>query len=257
MSNLILVFSGKKQSGKSSACKYLLKDFMNLKCGYKRYSISKVGKTIHLIDTLENDRRVRCDEPGEDQEMISNKYSAKIYSFADPLKDICINLFGLDIHQCYGSDEDKNTPTHISWADVPESIKNDWSEKLDKKMTGMVSARHLMQLFGTDYCRSIDNHCWSRALYNKINKEDHQLSLVADARFPNEVTMGTEIGAKVVRLLRNPAKNSDVHESEIALDNFPLGEYSLVIDNRDMGIDETQEIIRKKVGVEFKRFLKK
>lgn len=257
MSNLIVVFSGKKQSGKSSGCKYLLRDFMNLKAGYKRYHMSKVGKTIYIIDTFENDRRIECDKPGKDQEMISEKYSAKIYSFADPLKDLCINLFGLDIHQCYGSDEDKNTPTHVSWVDVPESIKKDWAEKLDKNMTGFMSARHLMQIFGTDYCRQIDQHCWARALYNKIRSENHELSLVADARFPNEVTMGTEIGAKVIRLLRDPFKNKpDRHQSEIALDNFPLGEYSLVIDNRDMNIDETQVAIQKKVTPEFRKFIK-
>lgn len=253
MSNLIIVFSGKKQSGKSSGCKYLLKDFMNLKSGYKRYDISKVGKTIYIIDTFENDRRLDCDRPGDDQEMISQKYGAKIYSFADPLKDICINLFGLDIHQCYGSDEDKNTPTHVSWQDVPEDIREEWGVKLNKNMNGLMSARHLMQMFGTDYCRRIDEHCWSRALYNKIQSEDHELSLVADARFPNEVTMGTEIGAKVVRLLRDPFKDKpDRHSSEIALDNFPLGEYSLVIDNRDMTIDETQTVVQKKILPEFK-----
>ena len=256
MSNLILVFSGKKQSGKSSACKYLLKDFMNLKCGYKRYDICKVGKTIHIIDSLEKDRRVVCDEPGPDRDIIENKYSAKIYSFADPIKEICTNQFGLDLHQCYGSDEDKNTPTHINWSDVPESIVQKWRDRLDKRMSGFVSARNLMQLVGEDYFRALDRNCWSRALYSKIQKDSNQLSLVADARYPNEITMGTEIGAKVTRLLRDPYKDKDTHESEKALDNFPLGEYSLVIDNRDMSIDETQKRIQKTFVPEFKRLLK-
>jgi hypothetical protein len=42
--------------------------------------------------------------------------SHKIYSFADPLKqDICINILGMTHTQCYGSDDDKNTMTDLLW----------------------------------------------------------------------------------------------------------------------------------------------
>lgn len=72
----ILAFSGRKQSGKSTAAEY-------------------VELTIkHLNLPL----------------------SYKTYNFADPLKkDICIDILGLTYEQCYGSDEAKNTMTKLIW----------------------------------------------------------------------------------------------------------------------------------------------
>lgn len=72
----ILAFSGRKQSGKSTAAEYVQAVISN--------------------------------------NLLNIKY--KIYSFADPLKtDICMNILGLTHSQCYGSDEDKNTLTDIVW----------------------------------------------------------------------------------------------------------------------------------------------
>lgn len=73
----ILAFSGRKQSGKSTAAQYV----------------------ESLIESN------------------SLPITYKTYSFADPLKtDICMNILGLTYDQCYGSDEDKNTMTDLVWA---------------------------------------------------------------------------------------------------------------------------------------------
>lgn len=72
----IIAFSGRKQSGKSTAGEY-------------------IGAYISSN---------RAD------------ISYKIYSFADPLKqDICMNILGMTHQQCYGSDDDKNTMTDLQW----------------------------------------------------------------------------------------------------------------------------------------------
>jgi hypothetical protein len=102
-----------------------------------------------------------------------------------------------------------------------------------------MTGREVMQVFGTDICRRIDTNCWARGLYNIIKNEGYDLAIIADARFPNEITLGTETGAKMVRLLRKI--NDDQHPSETALDNFPLGEYSLVIDNQKLTMQETHK----------------
>lgn len=118
------------------------------------------------------------------------------------------------------------------------------ADKKRKKLTGQMTARQVMQVFGTDVCRTLDPNCWSRGLYNKIRNDNHNLSLVADARFPNEVTMGTEIGAKVIRLTRHlPQK--DEHSSENALNDFPLGEFSLVLDNQNLTMEQTHKELNK------------
>jgi hypothetical protein len=40
-------------------------------------------------------------------------------AFATALKEFCINVLGLDLKHCYGSTEEKNLPTHISWTSLP------------------------------------------------------------------------------------------------------------------------------------------
>ena len=83
----IIAFSGRKQSGKSTAGEYI----------------------EQLIK--QNYSSISC----------------KLYSFADPLKqDICMNLLGLTYEQCYGTDEDKNTFTDIRWNSISGYDSNDF-----------------------------------------------------------------------------------------------------------------------------------
>lgn len=243
MSNkLTIVLSGKKSSGKSSVCKHIYAEYVNSKIGKKRFVVDKVGKDVLVLDTFNNNTSVVLDTPNETAKKLSEAYSIKMYSFADPLKQFLINVLGLDEYQCYGTDDDKNSLTHISWSEMPDNIKKAYSKpnkgRGRRKMpTGFMSARELMQVFGTDICRKMDENCWARGLYNIIKKEGYDLALIADARFPNEVTIGSEIGAKSVRLLRTILK--DQHKSEVALDDFPLGEYTLVYDNSEMSLKDS------------------
>jgi hypothetical protein len=145
----------------------------------------------------------------------------KIYNFADPLKqDICINILGLSHEQCYGSDLDKNTLTHIQWGGH------------------YLTAREVMQVVGTDILRTMYNNVWVNATINKIMREHLDLAIIADCRFPNEVESIKSAGGLVIKLNRNPY-NSD-HASEIALDanNYPQSNFDLVLNNNIMTIDE-------------------
>lgn len=145
----------------------------------------------------------------------------KIYNFADPLKqDICINILGLSHEQCYGSDLDKNTLTHIQWGGH------------------YLTAREVMQVVGTDILRTMYNNVWVNATINKIMREHLDWAIIADCRFPNEVESIKSAGGLVIKLNRNP-HNSD-HASEIALDanNYPQSNFDLVLNNNIMTIDE-------------------
>jgi hypothetical protein len=244
---LTVVFSGKKQSGKSSAGKFVFCEYVNRKIGQKRLTIEKVGKEIVVVDTFKNNAMIPIDTPSTEAKQLASTYSVKMYSFADPLKAFCINVLGLDHSQCYGTDDDKNSQTHISWDDLPLEIREKYSRPRrgsggNKPASGYMTAREVMQVFGTDMCRRIDNNCWARGLYSTIKNEEYELAIVTDARFPNEVTLGTEDRAKVVRLQRKVIE--DAHDSEHALDDFPLGEYSLVIDNQDMTLAETHKALK-------------
>jgi hypothetical protein len=123
-----LVISGRKQSGKGSIAKYTLCEYVNSKIGKKRFILEKVGDKVLVFDTFNNNRAIDFDYPNEESTNIFNTFSIKIYSFADPLKDFCINVFGLSPTQMYGTDDDKNSTTHISWDDMPEEIRIKYSK---------------------------------------------------------------------------------------------------------------------------------
>jgi hypothetical protein len=147
--------------------------------------------------------------------------SAKIYNFADPLKqDICINILGLTEYQCYGTDDQKNELVDCYW---------------DNKQ---LTAREVMQMVGTDMFRVMQKNVWSSATIRKIQNDKPKLAIIADCRFPNEVDAVKDAGGIVIKLTRNP-HNSD-HTSEIALDtnNFDQSNFDLVVDNRNISIDE-------------------
>ena len=147
--------------------------------------------------------------------------SAKIYNFADPLKqDICINMLGLTEYQCYGTDDQKNELVDCYW---------------DSKQ---LTAREVMQMVGTDMFRAMQKNVWSSATIRKIQNDKPKLAIIADCRFPNEVDAVKDAGGIVIKLTRNP-HNSD-HTSEIALDpnNFDQSNFDLVVDNRNISIDE-------------------
>jgi len=153
-------------------------------------------------------------------EVRNPKGLVKIYNFADPLKNLCIDIFGLEYRQCYGTDEEKN-----------ELVDCYWNDK-------QLSSREVLQIVGTDMFRKMQCHVWSSATIRKIKQEDPDLALIADCRFPNEVKAVKNAGGIVIKLNRN-VYDSD-HSSETALDkeNYDYTNFDLVVDNQDMDIHE-------------------
>ena len=176
------------------------------------------------------------------------------YSFADPLKAFCIEVLGLDEMQCYGTDSDKNTLTKYAWDHIPKWIKD--TEHFAKK-TGLMTARDVMQVFGTECVRNFFGNIWAEAVLRKIkNNPDIVLAIVPDTRFPNEVhTMLEYPFSYIVRLTRAPYKN-DEHESETALDNFNWSQYDRcsVFDNTKLSITEQEKTIVPLIDTLYKTF---
>ncbi len=246
MNKLICVVSGKKQSGKDSLGKYIISEYLNAKVGNQRFYVQKDGKDVSIVDKFSN-KILNIGSLNNEDKKLLDTYSVKVYSFADPLKRICIDLLGLDESQCYGSDDDKNSQTHILWENFPEQVCIKYSRKKRgsggfKPASGFMTGREVMQVVGTEVFRNIDENCFARGTYSMIANEGYNLAIIVDGRFPNEITMGTEIGAKAIRLTRNTLK--DDHASELALDEFPLGEFTLVIDNQDLEMADTHKKLK-------------
>lgn len=250
MNKRIIVISGKKQAGKDSLAKFCFANYINNQLGEKRYILDYNNKATWLVDTLTDDE-IDTDIPNDKYINLCNKYSVRILHFADYLKNICINMFGLHTIQVYGHDESKNSYTDVRWENMPEEIRENHLKRTRgtgeiKPASGFMTAREVMEVLGTEVFRKIDPVCHARATYNIIENNDYQLNIIADGRFPNEISMGTERGGIAIRLLRQPFESTAI--AETALDDFPLGEYSMVIDNRNMAIEEAHKEFYNKFG---------
>ena len=243
MQQHILGISGAKQSGKTTCNNFLHGYQMRFHDVIEKFLMNEKGDLV--VNTIS------LDEKGEEVEGIGvidvfrtdfefNLYASqniwpfvKAFSFADPLKAICVNLFGLTYDQCYGSDDDKNTPVNVKWEHVPGVSKK----------SGYLTAREFMQVFGTDICRTIKPDVWTNACINRIHESGTELAIVSDCRYPNEVEAVKQAGGKVIRLTRNPF--DDQHSSEKALDGYEG--FDFVLDNSSMDIDEANKALLDKL----------
>lgn len=232
----ILGFSGAKQSGKTTCCKFIHGYQLRLNDAIKKFLMDKDGSL--LIDAVQMDEQGNeteglgvLDIERVDEEFL--QYASQViwphvrsFSFADPLKIIAINLFGLEYAQCYGSDEDKNSLTKIRWEDITGSVN----------ASEFMTSREFLQYFGTDICRGIKSDIWTSACLDRILSSGTEFAIVPDVRFPNEVECIQEAGGKVIRLTRKPFEDS--HSSETSLDEKD-DVFDYVLDNSEMDLHET------------------
>ncbi len=265
----ILGISGKKQSGKDTAANYILGHIMKKEGLTSGFKITPSGK-LFVNDLLENNDYAGIfdyDSVSSHMTRFKKQYldnHIKLYSFADCLKkEICIKMLGLTYEQCYGTDEQKNSLTHLKWEDMPGVITEWWSaaEHRDLKEVvgrlgeyykiydgwiyhapGFMSARETLQFIGTELMRRIYNNCHVNATMNQIKQDAPEYAIIRDTRFVNEVE-GVQENGMVVRLLRDVFAGKDQHESETALDNYPHYKFNFVVDNTDMAIiDQNQKV---------------
>lgn len=192
----IIALSGRKGGGKNTLSSFILEHY--------QYHIAAYKNTL-------------CEE----------------MAFADGIKDFCIDILGLDYDQCYGSDDDKNTPTEYKWENTPQ-FHHGWDGS--KYMSG----REVMQIYGTESVRAWFGNVWAEATVRKIQKMDLGCAIVTDNRFPDEVeTILGQPKGYIIRLTRSPYDGNDLHSSETALDDFDWDRPNcFVLDNAHMNKKE-------------------
>lgn len=252
----ILALSGKKQSGKNTSGNFLL--------GLKMVELGLIGR----MDITSKGELQIYDMWGDtDWEGVFKYYDTspmsldfldenihpwyKIYSFADLLKrSVCIELLGLTEKQCFGSDEEKNTLTHLKWEDMPGVVSERTYENMGAidmqdliyHAPGFMTSREVMQFVGTEIFRKMYGNVWSQGTVNRIKKEGSEFAVICDCRFPNEVEAVQRAGGKVIRLTRC-INELDQHPSEIALDNYEG--FDAVVDNQNLSIGKQNEAVYK------------
>jgi hypothetical protein len=226
---MILGISGKKHSGKNTVANVIhglaLKQ-MNM---IQDWSVDGNGHLNVLtqdgwgvFDVTRRDAQFR-------QWAEPNLYPyIKIYSFADALKWLAVELFDIPEECCFGTEEQKNQiQEHLLW----ENMTN--CDCLGFKR-GPLTAREFLQHFGTDMCRRMWEPIWVNKCIKDIKREGTLLAIIPDVRFPNEVQVIEEAGGMVLRLTRHVF--DDDHNSETALDDYSFNQY---LDNKNDSIDST------------------
>lgn len=177
----------------------------------------------------------------------------KIYSFADIMKkNVCIDLLGLRYEQVYGTDEEKNAPTHIRWCDMPLSRHIATTTSLRKQHLeneSYMSARQILQYLGTDVFRRMDEKVHAKATIQRILNENSELAIICDMRFPNELDVVKEHGGKVIRLTRYEHTETN-QESEYSMDpgRYDHSNFDYVLNNDNLSIGHQNEAVSKKLA---------
>jgi len=256
-----IVLSGKKQAGKTTVANFI-----------------KIHLEKQYLKAKEREESIRCSDYNEKHgEFLIPSLVGKptnlvgITSFAAPIKQFCLDVLGLDRRQIYGTEEQKNTHTNIKWDTMPDEIRLKYGRFLKENeifgtaqeivgrwgftspkapMSGYMTAREVMQIFGTDIMRTFfDYDIWAKAPFKK-NWGSTEFIIIDDCRFPNEANNALEHKALLIRLLRNPLQ--DTHASEIAMDDYDATKYDYVIHNATLSLKELDAaiglIINKRAG---------
>lgn len=248
----ILAFSGKLGSGKTSATNYLHSLAFMYSLGLTNEAfVNEAGKLV-VADSNGDFHEANLDS--KDPEVTSFLAEQvwpfiKKYSCADPLKQICIDVLGLDENLVYGSQEDKNTVTHLKWEDMPSKLvcknktnkKSSIAEQIDEPelKSGYMTIREVLEYVGTEIFRRIDNNCWAKALVKTIKRDKSAFAIIDDVRFSNELFAVQQAGGKVVRLtLTTDESKLNTHISNTALDGHE-DKFDAVIDNQNLSMEDS------------------
>ena len=234
----IIGFAGKKQSGKDTACNFILATKI-AELGISRAARLAKDGTLELTDIFDDKVNGKewfpFDSPYVDvANLFENELGKyiRLYSFADKLKRLSIDLLGLKEEWVFGTDKQKNTKTHLKW------------ERFSDTKTGAMTAREVLQHVGTDIFRSMHENVWIDSCFRQIEGDSPELALISDVRFKNEIEGVQELGGFVIGLTRGSAKRKkkDNHSSETEIEES-LGLCDAVIDNVDMSIPQQNEAI--------------
>ncbi|HAI42694.1 MAG TPA: hypothetical protein DCM40_33600 [Maribacter sp.] len=232
----IVGFAGKKQSGKNTACNYILA--LKLAelgvCKKSRLSSKGVVEVTDIFGETLDDKE--WFEFSNENLNISKLFEdhlgnyIRIYGLADTLKDLCIDVLGLTYDQVYGTDKDKNSKTNIEWS------------SFDKSKKGYMTSREVLQYVGTDFFRKLDPNVWINSLLRKIKIDKPEVALICDVRFKNEIIELQKQGAYIVGLTRDPYSSGDEHPSEKEIEEG-LSLCNSICDNAKVDVKLSIEMI--------------
>lgn len=224
MSGLLLGFSGKMASGKSTTAKNILANIENTVSTANKENIASTENTENAENTA------------------SNEGSFKVISFADELRK--------EVSLLLSHAREVNSPSKYAQHEIFAQV----DKRIAKKLYNFILSdqrnirRTVMQVWGTDVRRANNENYWVEKAMDKallLNSQGINVG-IDDVRFENEAAAILENDGILIRLDISPVeqhrrleeiRNKQIdkstlrHSSEMALDNFPF--FSLRVDNSD------------------------
>ena len=171
-------------------------------------------------------------------EYLINRHNFKRISFAQPLKDICRDVFGVIKHEePYKKPINLNDPDKL-FTELYQYISNNYNLRYNlrdffnlyntfldiykehilpyhKNENVIEHSRKILQKFGTEFFRTLDKNIWVKLAEQNINqyKPDSRL-VIDDLRFKNELDILKKYGFYIVGITRPELDINDLHESE-------------------------------------------
>lgn len=178
---------------------------------------------------------------GHGKDTIANhlcqKYGYTRVAFADPLKDACGVLFGLDHEQLHGAHKEKPDP--------------EWFGLTPRKILQFVGT-NLFRTHMTELSQEFKDEFWvlcaKRKIKGMLMKDESLLIVISDVRFYNECKMIEELGGINIRVVRDDAQPVDMHESEREIANLPVAHEVSNIGSIAMLHSQIDEFMQAKKG---------
>lgn len=240
----LIGIAGAKNAGKDSAAK-LITGMVLQKVGMiTDYDMTADGELIIYQQISQNgvSKRETSIFPlnRRDEAFVSYLHEAiwphvKIYHFADPLKYLVSNMFGLDIDVLFGNQEAKESPSSILWERMIDVLPK---KKMKKKvnLSSFMTHREVLQ-HTADILLHVNPDCFINYCIQQIQSEQSPISIIADVRTEHEVDAIKNVGGKVILLTKRP-DDGDTHHIENDLLHVDRAKFDIVLDNQNMSIGE-------------------
>lgn len=145
-------------------------------------------------------------------DILTDNFGFRKYAFADPIKEICIDLFRFSYEQVYGPSEER--------------------DKIDLRYR--ISPRQALQKIGTTG-RELYKNIWADKVLSQINKQGDGKYVITDCRYLSEFERIKFSGGKLIRIKRDKQRvlTKDVgnHSSEQEQKEILDSEFDYILNN--------------------------
>lgn len=249
MKNLIII-GGRKQSGKTTAAAAIYGYYLTSKGVIPNCHFDDNGK-MSIVYNKKTNEGIYFDIDDNSPEMVSFKEKnvwthVKHVGFADILKNSVCDLFSIPRELAYGTNDQKNSLTHIKWKDIKDFLP-EYKKTRENYAKEFLSIRELLEIFGTDVCRKFDDNCHIKSGYASLLESNPDIGIICDMRFDNEfeyfdqIKKNSKFEIFFIKLKREAFKSEAL--SEQGLPGIDEGRFDLVVDNRNISVIEKNEII--------------